>query len=591
MKKTLFTLLLFFTLLLYADVFSYDFGEHRDIGDRAFTQFISQLIREGFFKDTTEAVDFFESYLNMKYSKTENSLYFLDLTHEPNEVTYGVLNGLSGDHEENPESVRDNLNYKYSILNQILFLHNKFMAEFQHESPNSEILSIDPSFAYLAVTDFSHFYDYGKSLRYHLEQLERSDLILLKSPSGIPEVFGRLKKITSLGKYVTLHTFAVYLAELAGKYYSSDTARSKAYFFYAFLYSAFADHFLEDCFASGHIVVNRSIFNAIINNKGLHDFYNKTGLQVMNLNGNIWKTYGDHNLNKPDENWRRLKDYADIKIITVTPKEQIVIDAVTLSLNEIWTGFYKFRNDTANNSYPVHILDLVPGQKERLQSFCLEHFAALKLIPVPFDSDLDEYKLNKKDLPTLKRVNSLIENRNFVRSRVANSFMLELGSLNTFSLSGTEDDVSLFGLRFNLSAQFYKYNDTRNKGGTFDNWFGLTGSFNMGYNRNWKPVMRQYKAGGYYNGDFWVSKRRYIGVFSYIEVGLQNKDDLNKAMFSPSLGLQLGPLLGLDDFSLPRWLWIPIQMIVLPLKLMINLNVVPGQMPAYNLFGEIDLIL
>jgi hypothetical protein len=87
----------------------------------------------------------------------------------------------------------------------------------------------------------------------------------------------------------------------------------------------------------------------------------------------------------------------------------------------------------------------------------------------------------------------------------------------------------------------------------------------------------------------WVSRKKYFGVYSYLETGIHSGGNHGHLMVSPAVGLQLGPLLGLDNYSLPRWAMIPLQLI-LPLKFVFNPNYMVGEKPAYNFYAEIDLL-
>ncbi|KAF2239894.1 hypothetical protein EV356DRAFT_495711 [Viridothelium virens] len=91
--------------------------------------------------------------------------------------------------------------------------------------------------------------------------------------------------------------------------------------------SAFADHYLGDCFAAGHIRTPRRFlhagdmggwaakvpFNAVMFakdmcSKYMHDEDNALGLTVRNRKGEIWKAYGDKQMFEPinDDNRQRL---------------------------------------------------------------------------------------------------------------------------------------------------------------------------------------------------------------------------------------------------------------------------------------------
>ncbi len=55
-----------------------------------------------------------------------------------------------------------------------------------------------------------------------------------------------------MSKYFCIHIFAIYLAQEAGKEMcKGDTQTASNLMFYATMYEAFAEHFLQDSFASG----------------------------------------------------------------------------------------------------------------------------------------------------------------------------------------------------------------------------------------------------------------------------------------------------------------------------------------------------
>ncbi|HEX5062145.1 MAG TPA: hypothetical protein VFV99_22400 [Kofleriaceae bacterium] len=57
--------------------------------------------------------------------------------------------------------------------------------------------------------------------------------------------------------------------------------------------SAFADHFLQDSFAAGHMGFNRPASSAGAAH-AYHDEWNKRGRMVSNRRGAVWKTFGDN---------------------------------------------------------------------------------------------------------------------------------------------------------------------------------------------------------------------------------------------------------------------------------------------------------
>jgi hypothetical protein len=69
--------------------------------------------------------------------------------------------------------------------------------------------------------------------------------------------------------------------------------------------SAFADHFLQDSFAAGHMGFNRTASSAAAS-KSFHDAWNARGRVVTDRNGDRWVTFGDGRLNEPaNEDGRR----------------------------------------------------------------------------------------------------------------------------------------------------------------------------------------------------------------------------------------------------------------------------------------------
>ncbi len=63
--------------------------------------------------------------------------------------------------------------------------------------------------------------------------------------------------------------------------------------------SAFADHFLQDSFAAGHMGFNRTASSAAAS-KSFHDAWNDRGRVVSDRNGDRWVTFGDGWLTRPE---------------------------------------------------------------------------------------------------------------------------------------------------------------------------------------------------------------------------------------------------------------------------------------------------
>jgi hypothetical protein len=97
---------------------------------------------------------------------------------------------------------------------------------------------------------------------------------------------------------------------------------SVAHFQLATQESAFADHFLQDAFAAGHMGFNRTASSASAA-KSFHDTWNKRGRIVSDRNGDRWVTFGDGELGKPRSEEARRH----------------VIDASTLSVRNVMRAF------------------------------------------------------------------------------------------------------------------------------------------------------------------------------------------------------------------------------------------------------------
>jgi hypothetical protein len=391
-------------------------------------------------------------------------------------------------------------------------------------------------------------------------------------------VFQELNKTNALAKYVILHTVAVRMAAEAGRSLATDSAGTRVHLHYAMLYNAFADHFLQDAFSSGHLCVNRSVLGSIINNKALHDFYSKHGLDVVNLQGDVWRSYGDGYFNHEEAAWRQQDRYADIEVRDYSPNAERAIAATAQSLFEVWEAFEQARRNQFSDP-----LEGLPEDKKDWALYYIGIYPCLSIIPVPYGSDLDRYAIATDSLDELKAINLRIHNRNFVRSRVANSLLIGFGG----SLDGR--GVSYFEFRFNFGRSGL-YHDTPHKKGTLDFWLGPTAAFAVASSKFFDDVKSyQFRLGPSATMDTWVSDKRYFGTYAYVDAGLISSSGTNKLFLSPSIGLQPGPLIGLDNFALPQWIWLPLR-ILIPIKIRLQANYVPGLLPEYQLIGDVDVL-
>jgi len=574
-----------FLLILFSKLnYSWDYGEHKKIGDMAFKKVINELIVSGFFKDSIDAVNFLNDFIGMKYNSEIGNYYLSELSHSGNIITYGTLNALSGDHEDNPLDIDEFLRHRTSVLNRIVNLQEKYAKLFMTGAPDMEVADIDFSYVLLALYDLSHFYNYGVSLQDQIEEFDK-DLILKSSdPSYIDDLLDVLKHSNSINKYISIHTIAINLAETAGRQLKINPKKSKVLMYYAILFNSFADHFLEDHFPSGHQIVNRSIFSGIINNKALHDFYNTNGLNVANLNGETWKQYGDGTFDNRFSAWKSKKMFEDIEYPEYSKETNRVFTALSKSIEEI---FYAFKESSRNMNHEK-FYSKIPDDKSLLPSFFISEFKALSYTPIPFNTDISEFNIPSENIEEVKNNTYLLPHRDFIKSRVANSIILALMADNYSSVS---DSWLTAEMRMVFGAKYYSYNYNldQTKSWTIDKWFGTTISYGMG----WRPgdrllAFNDLQVGLSYNFDFWVSDSRFIGLYGFIETGWMRLYGIDRAMFSPSVGLQLGSLIGLKFYEWPAWVRIPVQFL-LPLKLRYSYSFIAGGKTKEQFVIELDL--
>ena len=565
--------------------FAFNYQEHKLIGNTALWNTYNWLKKQPFFESQDALNTFLLEYLNIEVDS--NSLTFSKLSSPPNKITYGDLNGLSGDHDQDPLTISENLKYRFSILNRIVLIQNEFGGRFYTNAQDKLLFKTDNNYGFLALINYNHFYHYGEPLRRHIESVEKKNILDLMQPQHLDEVIQKLNRSQSLNTYITLHCAALLMAEQAGEYYRfNEKEKCEAYLFYAVLFNAFADHFIEDACAAGHLVVNRSYLGSIINNKPLHDFYNAIGLNVVNMQGYVWKAFGDdHMLKEPSvrdtAHTYLYLDHANNETFTIATQ------AVTISLTEVFGRFIEF---AVMNATPLSIPD-DDVEIEIRERFYISNCKALQIIPLPFNSHLKYYFKDAAMVEKMEHYNWMLPYRNYVRRRVANTVLLDFGLAYNpdFSFSNT---LYTNGLRFILSSRKYFYTDRTDKQGTFDHWRGTTLSYHINYNNPEGEVhefRHQVQFGLYRCYDYWIGQRRFLNFHGFIETGIQINGAKLAPVITPSLGVELLPLFGFNRKPLPRGVSIPLQLI-LPVKLLLSYQMVSSQRPQWVLSNQVDIV-
>jgi hypothetical protein len=148
----------------------------------------------------------------------------------------------------------------------------------------------------------------------------------------------RLNSVNVVAKYSILHCAALDMMHTAGIFWNRDRALARTFFLKGILYNGFADHYLEDAFASGHMVVRRSALHALDDN-GKHDYYGRVGLPVANRRGDKWLARGDG------------------YIVPGEATQNFAAEAVALSLEEIWNEFDSTRAGLRRGRSPLERLE------------------------------------------------------------------------------------------------------------------------------------------------------------------------------------------------------------------------------------------
>jgi len=462
------TVFVFAVALFPSLLFAGRYQEHKKIGDEAFTAAIDSLRRSN---GDTAITSLVEQYIGMKPDSNGYAYRLNDLL----SVSFGDLSALSGDHVDNPLSL---INFLFTPLSKtretVLHIHNAIKRG-GDEVDDIELYNIDGSYLTLAARDLSHFYKYGFTLEEHIKEFKKEHLIQLqcdvlptfpwlKATPSYHTVIKSLENVNAICKYITLHSFALFLADTAGycaKNGNKKTARSLLQ--YALFFEGYASHYLQDAFSSGHLVVRRSLIGAFLNDdKTFHDLYGKMGIDVTNLRGDRWVSYGDREMNKiagglyrdeyihsflaqlsTDSSQRHhtmllespkadkhnvMYTLIDLSKSVAEQRSRNMSLAIEAGANSIYEVFNEFI--TAQDSATFFSIEdeLANIETDSLTPFFIQRFRALSIIPIPFETFSDNFFISeetrladyRKKYPTISNGNAkLNEAVNYVPTRRA----------------------------------------------------------------------------------------------------------------------------------------------------------------------------
>ena len=597
-------LLVLFCVLTFS-AYAWDFAEHRKIGDRAMILMPERLVAAGLFPNEAAFYALLDTVLDVHLSEDGRSFVLNELSQAPNQVTYGTLCGLAGDHVSNPLLLETGLQAHYSKTNRTLLLEADAMQHFQTGANSVELLKVNLAYGVMAIKDLSHFYSYGDDLNDHLRKIDAELIRALASPANVNDTFAKLDRLPSMSKYFCIHIFATYLAEEAGKaHLAGDAHAASDYLFYAMLYEAFAEHFLQDSFASGHQMVRRGFgASAVSNNKALHDFYNTIPVQTANLKGETWASYGDKRLNQNMEEYIGKVSYTEIRVTDPNPYKlpkgdkyeretrvfYQVVNATCQSILEVWQAYRDAVQGEAKQ-----ILSQLPERHEEWPAYIYAHHPVVRDFPLPFGTKLTEVPLDSAAWDRQEELQLIVQEpftRNFIRSRVANSFSFTV----TDGLTSTTGMGAGIGGRLSLSMfnwhRFGRANAMSARKGDVIHWLypTISGNYFWGDMKQGRPDSWDVKAGAAYNLDLFVSPRRFLGLYAYMEMGVDRRCQETRFVAAPAIGMQLGSLLGLHTFNMPGWLRIPLSYL-LPLKFTVSCNKVKGRPVEWLSAYEIDIL-
>ncbi len=405
-------------ILLVAPVQAYWTGEHKFIGDQAFIRAIANDPQK------------------MKVWQTivGNNAPGSCVIYLPNRaikyISYGDLTALSGDHDI---AIKELFQVLLQLYPDNWFSYNNAYYQKCKEdttilktlrkhyntisSANNAVLPSGLSSDRHDHTPFtiepgSHFYDFGTTimsdelsfavlkyivipegktkslLEYQLfsqlqlpERITKGVAIKRINIVGVDSFFKQLEAENIASKYCVLHTIARECADLAGMDYAQNdnmfSQNGKLFMQLALLFNACADHYLQDAFASGHLVINHHNALSKYNNKGKHDYYNRIGLQVDNSEVSPWMSYGDGNLDTTQLNYQKI------------------MQANKASLDDLWNRFYLHAK---HPEQPTMIQEFNEKSEKQVVAMCQRHFNAMRYIPLPAESGQVNFANSKNGL-------------------------------------------------------------------------------------------------------------------------------------------------------------------------------------------------
>ncbi len=408
MKRTLGNFL--FCIVLISSLYSskslgFWYGEHKFISDQAFNKSI--------------AIDPNRSaiwYKMLELNPTQQRASVLNFpTQSLQSITYGDISAASGEYEKEVRQLFYMLVRKYpqywtcwdarslssaktdsGLIEKIKHHYKVEKMSMNKDDAYNDVNIMFADGSHFAMENISHFADFGST---HTISDELSNAVqrLVVIPEGrfnsmleyqiARQIFYRgvninapdwrlnisqvdsflvtIQKENIASKYCIFHTVSLQFADWAGIEFAKKTNPEKAALLMqlSFLFNAYADHFLQDAFAGGHLVVKRKDLKNF-NGKGAHDYYNKEGIQVDNVDVSPWIAYGDGYLDTNQINYQK------------------VLQASINSINDVWSRFIQH---TRYPSSATMLEELHDKSEKQIVAMFMRQYTAMRVIPLPVE--------------------------------------------------------------------------------------------------------------------------------------------------------------------------------------------------------------
>ena len=338
--KITFILIISSLLFCSSSIYGWIFPEHRDITFIAIKK-LSPEYRQALDKLWADARTGYESRLSEAVIDATQST-------KPSHLDYATWPAIAGDHSCSARNMLHNILETDWILKvadiAAQLKRNIAKSENRHEHLNALRISdiklqrVDPEYATRAGSNNVHFL------------LARSDANI-NVTEYLEACFYQGAELNALGTFAWYHISALLKASKYFNYNLSDHERS-ALILSALADEAYALHFLEDAFASGHTA---GTWGDASQRKGTHDYYNERGLEITTWNDTRRILTGDAFMRPED---------AEFSSVPVSTSIEQLIDAASGNktfdyhyVNELIEALPDSFNTCKNNYMPHRDFD------------------------------------------------------------------------------------------------------------------------------------------------------------------------------------------------------------------------------------------